>query len=168
MAIAKALLEKLVKVAPFQGLKAAEAGTFFDAAEEQQAKKGEVLFAEGAEGDALLVILDGRVQVTKKGVELATLEGQVVLGEMALLGGEARSATATALGDLTYLRIPARRVQEALAADQLAALKVVANLAVVMSKRLALINVKLVDSLGGGKRKEELADFGRILNSWSF
>jgi len=37
-----------------------------------------------------------------------------------------------------------------------------------MSKRLALINVKLVDSLGGGKRKEELADFGRILNSWSF
>ena len=168
MTIAKPLLEKLVKVAPFHGLKTAEAATFFDAAEEKAAKKGEVLFAEGDAGDALLVILDGQVKVSKKGVELATLDGPSVLGEMALLGGEVRSATAKAIGELTYLRIPAKRVQDLLANDQLAALKVVSNLAMVMSRRLALINDKLVDSLGGGKRKEELADFGRILNRWSF
>ena len=52
--------------------------------------------------------------------------------------------------------------------DNIAALKVVHNLAQVMSKRLALINEKLVDSLGKTKKKEELADFSRILNRWSF
>ena len=41
------------------------------------------------------------------------------------------------------------------------------NLAKVMARRLANLNDKLVDSLGK-KKKEELADFGRILNEWSF
>jgi hypothetical protein len=46
---------------------------------------------------------------------------------------------------------------------------VVANLAQVMSKRLSAINERLVSMSGGnGKKKEELADFGKILTSWQF
>ena len=53
--------------------------------------------------------------------------------------------------------------------DSVAALKVVSNLAAVMSKRLAAINERLVTlSAPSGKKKEELADFGRILTSWQF
>ena len=62
--------------------------------------------------------------------------------------------------------MPTKRVQKLLKANSLAALKVFANLAQVLSRRLALINDKFVDSKG--KKREELADFGKILNRWAF
>jgi len=168
MAVADDVLSALAKVAPFQGLTPAELKAFFEGAAESSALKGAKLFAEGEPGDALLVLLSGSVWVTKKGVELATLGSPAVLGEMALLGGEVRSAAATVASDARLLAVSAKVVQDRLAAGDVATLKVVANLARVMGKRLALINEKLVDTLSGGKKREELADFGRILNRWSF
>jgi CRP/FNR family cyclic AMP-dependent transcriptional regulator len=168
MSLSTPLLEKLLKLPPFDTLKEAEAKAFFEGATEKTVPAGKALFQEGEEGTTFVLVMAGEVTVTKKGVELAALKGPAVLGEMALLGGEARSASATAKSELTVLELPSKRVQERLAAADVASLKVVANLAKVMSRRLALINDKLVDSLGGSKRKEELADFGRILNRWSF
>lgn len=150
------------------GLSPAQAAELVEIAEETQAPKGAVLFAEGTPGDALFVVLAGQVEVSKRGTALATLGAGSVLGEMGLLGGEQRSATATALTDLTLLRIGSTRFQQRLAADNLAALKVTRNLAQVMSKRLAQINDKLVENLGKTQKKEELADFSRILTNWSF
>ena len=147
MPISTPLVKKLVQIPIFGGLTA----------------------AEGDDGDALLVILEGEVQVTRKGVELARLVRHNVLGEMSLMGeGETRSATASALTDVKVLNVPSKRVQKMLKADHVAALKVVANLAQVMSKRLAAINERLVAASGGSKKKEELADFGRILTTWQF
>ena len=57
-------------------------------------------------------------------------------------------------------------MQKLLKGNSLAALKVFANLAQVLSRRLALINDKFVDSKG--QKREELADFGKILNRWAF
>ncbi len=167
MAIAASLLKKLVQIPIFQGLTVPEAAEFFELATELTAAKGQDLFVEGGPGDALLVILEGDVVITKRGIELAKLGKHSVLGEMSLVGsGEARSATATTLSEVVYLEVPAKRVQKLLKADHLGALKVFANLAQVLSKRLALINDKFVDSKG--KKREELADFGKILNRWSF
>ena len=83
-----------------------------------------------------------------------------------MVNGDPRSATATTSTEVRLLTVPSKRVQKLLKADSLAALKVVANLAAVLSKRLALINDKFVDSRG--KKREELADFGKILNKWAF
>ena len=166
MAIAASLLKKLVQIPIFQGLTVIEAAEFFEVALETQVSKGEVLFEEGSEGDALLIILEGDVAITSRGVELATLGAHSALGEMSLISGGTRSARATALTDVTLLRVPARRVQKLLKADSLAALKVVANLAQVLGKRLAMINDKFVESRG--QKKAELADFGKILTRWAF
>lgn len=169
MSISTQLVKKLVQIPIFGGLTVAEAAEFFEVAQETSVDKGANLFREGDDGDTLLVILEGEVQVTRKGVELARLSRHSVLGEMSLMGeGEVRSATATALTDLKVLNVPSKRVQKMLKADHVAALKVVANLAQVMSKRLAAINERLVSLSGGGKKKEELADFGRILTTWQF
>ena len=170
MSISTQLVKKLVQIPIFGGLTVAEAAEFFEVAQETSVAKGATLFREGDAGDALLVILEGEVEVTRKGVELARLVKHNVLGEMSLMGeGEVRSATATALTDVKVLNVPSKRVQKMLKADHVAALKVVANLAQVMSKRLAAINERLVAATGGGgKKKEELADFGRILTTWSF
>ncbi len=169
MSISTQLVKKLVQIPIFGGLTVAEAAEFFEAAQETSIAKGANLFREGDDGDALLVILEGEVVVTRKGVELARLSRHNVLGEMSLMGeGEVRSATATALTDIKVLNVPSKRVQKMLKADHVAALKVVVNLAQVMSKRLAAINERLVVISGGGKKKEELADFGRILTTWQF
>jgi CRP-like cAMP-binding protein len=169
MSISTQLVKKLVQIPIFGGLTVAEAAEFFEVALETSIAKGATLFREGDDGDVLLVILEGEVQVTRKGVELARLGKHNVLGEMSLMGeGEVRSATATALTDVKALTVPSKRVQKMLKADHVAALKVVSNLAQVMSKRLAAINERLVAISGGGKKKEELADFGRILTTWQF
>ena len=170
MSISTQLVKKLVQIPIFGGLTVSEAAEFFEVAQEGSIAKGTNLFREGDAGDALLVILEGEVAVTRKGVELAKLGKHNVLGEMSLMGeGEVRSATASALTDVKVLNVPSKRVQKMLKSDHIAALKVVANLAQVMSKRLAAINERLVSvSSGGGKKKEELADFGRILTTWQF
>jgi len=169
MSINTQLVKKLVQIPIFGGLTVGEASEFFEVAQETSVAKGATLFREEDAGDALLVILEGEVAVTRKGVELARLTKHNVLGEMSLMGeGEVRSATATALTDVKVLNVPSKRVQKMLKADHVAALKVVANLAQVMSKRLAAINERLVTMSGGGKKKEELADFGRILTTWQF
>lgn len=167
MPIAASLLKKLVQIPIFQGLTVPEAAEFFEVSTESVAPKGAQLFAEGDGGDSLLVILEGEVVITKRGVELARLGQHSVLGEMSLVGsGDTRSATATTQSETRYLTVPTKRVQKLLKLNSLAALKVFANLAQVLSRRLALINDKFVDSKG--KKREELADFGKILNRWAF
>lgn len=166
--MATSLLKQLQQIPMCAGLTSADINELVAIADEKTAKKGSTLFKEDEAADALLVVLEGKVDVTKREATLATLEAGSVLGEMALVAGDTRSATATAATDVKYLSIANLRFQKLLAKDNLAALKVVHNLAQVMSKRLALINEKLVDSLGKTKKKEELADFGRILNRWSF
>lgn len=168
MTITTQLVKKLVQVPIFGGLTVAEAASFFEVAVESPVAKGATLFREGDEGDGLVVILEGEVRVTRKTVELALLGRHSVLGEMSLVGeGEKRSATATALTDVKVLTVPAKGVRKMLKKDDVAALKVVANLALVMSRRLAAINERLV-AASGGKKREELADFGKILTTWQF
>jgi CRP/FNR family transcriptional regulator, cyclic AMP receptor protein len=170
MGLSTQVVRKLVQVPIFGGLTVSEASEFFEVAIVLDEPQGKVLFREGDEGDALLVLLEGEVSVSRKGVELARLGQHAVLGEMSLLADkEARSATATVTQDVKLLKLPSRRLQKLLHADHVATLKVVTNLARVMSKRLAAVNEKLVASLGEkSAKREELADFSRILNRWDF
>jgi NADH dehydrogenase len=71
---------------------------------------GETVFEEGDAGDSLLMILSGQVEVVKRvGSELQqirTLGPGEYFGEMALLGGQPRSATTRALTALDLLVLP--------------------------------------------------------------
>jgi NNP family nitrate/nitrite transporter-like MFS transporter len=66
----------------------------------QSVAAGDVIFTEGAKGDALYVVLSGTVRIHHAGpqsdVTLSTLGPGQLFGEMSLLDGEARSASATA------------------------------------------------------------------------
>lgn len=65
---------------------------------ERQLTDGEVLLREGDAGREMYVILDGRIRISKDGRELVTLGPGQYLGEMSLLNGAPRTATATADG----------------------------------------------------------------------
>jgi CRP/FNR family transcriptional regulator, cyclic AMP receptor protein len=162
------MLDKLTKIAICKGLSAAQAQELAAIAEETQAKKGERLFNEGDAGDSILCVLEGQIDIVKSDQQLAIISDGSVLGEMSLLGeGGKRTASATALTDVKLWKINAGKFRTLLAADNVTALKVVGNLAGVIAKRLLAMNEKLIDS-PKGKKKEELADFQKILSNWSF
>jgi|TARA_B100000959_G_scaffold287468_1_gene372524 CRP-like cAMP-binding protein len=58
--------------------------------------KGEVILTEGEETDDAYIILDGEVEVTKKGKVVATLTENSIFGEIALVDQRPRTATCTA------------------------------------------------------------------------
>lgn len=65
-------------------------------------ERGEVLFEAGDIGDALYVLVDGKVEVVKGGEVIARLGAGECVGEMAALDYEPRSATVRA-GATTHL-----------------------------------------------------------------
>lgn len=71
--------------------------------------EGQILFEEGAEGDAAYVIIDGRaavmVDAPKGPITLAEVERNSIVGEIAIICDVPRTATIKALTPLEALRI---------------------------------------------------------------
>ena len=78
---------------------------------------GETLFREGDAGDALYVVVGGALGVQIRGRQVTTLGEHEVVGEMAVLDPEPRSATVVALQDSQLLRIAAESLEALMAAD---------------------------------------------------
>ncbi|MBI2900107.1 MAG: cyclic nucleotide-binding domain-containing protein [Planctomycetes bacterium] len=74
-------------------------------AREQGFAAGEKLFAEGDRGDSCYLIMEGRVRILAGGKEVAALGPRECVGEMSLLDGEPRSATAVTAEEARLLRI---------------------------------------------------------------
>ena len=172
--VAPETFQTLIQIPICRGLTRDEVDTLFAIAEEASAGPGEVLFQEGAPGEALYVLLAGTVEIRKKdraGTQqlLARIQEGGVFGEMSLVNGNApRSASAVTAGAVRLLKLPAERFSRLLDESSLVALKVVHNLAQVMSRRLLLMDEKLMEVLDHGKRKEEFSNFQNILTHWAF
>ena len=85
-------------------------------------RRGEVIFHLGDPGDALFIVSSGAVKITlpsETGDEaiLATLRPGDFFGELALLDGAPRSATAAALEPTETLVLPRQRFRELIATE---------------------------------------------------
>ncbi|MBN2360951.1 MAG: cyclic nucleotide-binding domain-containing protein [Deltaproteobacteria bacterium] len=74
-------------------------------ADEVEFDQDQMIIREGDLGDSLFLIISGQVRVHQDEREIAQLGERQVFGEMALLDSEPRSASVTALSDVTLLRI---------------------------------------------------------------
>jgi CRP/FNR family cyclic AMP-dependent transcriptional regulator len=95
---------------------------------------GQVVFTEGEPSEHLYVVRSGRVRVLVQSVHgdevtFAVLGPGDTLGELSVIDGQARSASAEALGDLELVALPADEVRAALRADPALALAVAGALA---------------------------------------
>jgi CRP/FNR family transcriptional regulator, cyclic AMP receptor protein len=94
---------------------------------------GEVLFREGERGEQMYVIQSGIVRIVKRvGGEyrsLATLGRGEFIGEMAILNGRPRTATALVLEDARCLVIDAATLEQMLSDNTEIALRLVKKLA---------------------------------------
>ncbi|HEV8697268.1 MAG TPA: Dyp-type peroxidase [Candidatus Limnocylindrales bacterium] len=96
-------LDLLRTVPLFQGLDASQLDRLAGLATEIRAADGEVLMRQGESGDEFFVVASGHVVVEREGQRLARLGPGEFLGEIALIDGRPRTATAIADGDTHLL-----------------------------------------------------------------
>ena len=84
-------------------------------ATQEECEAGETVFSEGDHGDALYLLLEGRVRVHKSGRVIAELGERECFGEMAILDSAPRSATVTTLSDVRALKLNRDDFQEIMA-----------------------------------------------------
>ncbi|MBK7860276.1 MAG: mechanosensitive ion channel [Archangiaceae bacterium] len=96
------LLSRLDLFAPFSAEQKADLAR---AAVERRFGRGEALIREGEQGETFYVVVDGEVQVSRGGAEVARLQRGAYLGEMSLLTGDPRSATVIAATDVVVLEL---------------------------------------------------------------
>jgi CRP/FNR family transcriptional regulator, cyclic AMP receptor protein len=81
---------------------------------EEPREAGDRVFAEGETGDALYMVMAGTVRVHREERLIAELGEGECFGEMALLDASPRSASVTALTEVSLLRISREDFQELL------------------------------------------------------
>ncbi|MEW6201729.1 MAG: cyclic nucleotide-binding domain-containing protein [bacterium] len=125
---------------------------------EVRLKKGEILFEENDPGDALFLIQVGAIRIFRrldagKGEEksLALLEAGTYLGEMTVLEGAARSASARAETDSLLLKITGADFLSLLHQHPATALRLFLSFMKVISNRLRRTNDELVALYKVGK-----------------
>ena len=116
------------------------------------AEPGQEIFADGASGDAMYVVIVGEVDIVKKvptggSKVLASLSSRSVFGEMSLLTEDVRSAGAVAKAKCSLLKIDRGSFRERLAKNDLVALKMTAHLASIMAGRLRAMDEEVVKML---------------------
>ena len=106
---------------------------------------GDVLFREGESGDVMFVIQNGAVRITKQigGDEkvLAVLGPGEFLGEMAILNGKPRTATATVVETARCLVIEAKTLEAMVARNAEIALRLIKKLAKRLDSADTLIEI---------------------------
>jgi len=98
--------------------------------------KGDIIFNEGDQGDALYVVQFGKVKIVKRTptteITLALLGPGEIFGEMALFDHQDRSASAIAVDDARVLTVDRRKFFATMSRDPTLAFKILSS----MSQRI--------------------------------
>lgn len=122
----------------FRSLPGEELAQIAEISEVVSVMAGERVFSEGEPGDALFLVLEGRVKVHLAQRELAILGSRECFGEMSVLDSEPRSADVTALENAQLLRIGREEFKDILTERPEIALGIIR----VLSRRLRESNIK--------------------------
>ena len=124
----------LARTEVFRGLEERELREVAQVAVPRSWQRGEVLFREGDSGDTCYVLRSGSVLLTRehqdgRTIALAELRAGAMFGELAMFGGETRSATAEAIEDTAAVALLAPDVQRLIRRRPSIALELLAALA---------------------------------------
>ena len=137
-------LDLLRRVPLFSELSAEELRGVADVAIPRSFPKGVRVFHEGDQSDACYIVRSGDLRVTRehpdgRAIALATLGPGDIFGELAMLDGEARSASVESLSDCELLALPAADVRRLLAEAPETTVKLV----VALTRRLREANERI-------------------------
>ena len=115
------------------------------------AKKGAVVFREGAKQESLGIIVKGSIEIYKEGEtkikRIALLKQSQTFGEMALLDGEPRSASGVACEDTIIFFLSKESLLEIAADHPKLGFRVLWKISKLLSQHLRKTTGKLVDFL---------------------
>jgi CRP/FNR family transcriptional regulator len=134
----------LARVPLLAGLSQAELDRIAQVAVPRSFPKGARVFHEGDESDACYIIRSGEVRVTRehsdgRAIALATLGSGEIVGELAMLDGEVRSASVEALSDIELLAVAARDMRGLLERNP----DITAKLVVALTRRVRETNERV-------------------------
>lgn len=144
-------MEKLSVIASsplFEMLSPAELERLAELARVRRFVAGEVVFEEGDLGDSLFVIVDGQVEVVRRGADgevrpLTVLGSPEFFGEMGLIDKDYRSATVRAKTEANLLQLTAQDLRAFRQAHGDGFTFVVVNIARSLAARLREANARL-------------------------
>ena len=153
------IINFLLEAPMFENLDAGELSQIVHIMKPQRVAAGRTIFREGDPGDAWYVIYDGKVGVYKADdhaheILMITLGPRACVGEMAIVDHSPRSATVRAEEDVTLFRFPRRDFERLLMGDNLAAYKLVYEMAKVLCQRIRGANERLSEALSDGETEE--------------
>lgn len=122
--------------------------------EEISPRRGETFITEGEYGDCMYVIVDGQVRVHCQKQTIIHLEAGAIVGELAILDPEPRTASVTAIADSFLFRIDKEPFDEVLADRPEIALGVIRTL----SRRVRSQGRRLA-KLAGTEPEQQQLDF---------
>ena len=136
--------ELLARVPLLAGLEATELERIAQVSVPRGFPKGARVFHEGDESDACYIIRSGEVRVTRehsdgRAIALATLGPGEIVGELAMLDGEVRSASVEALTDVELLAVAARDMRGLLERNP----EITAKLVVALTRRVRETNERV-------------------------
>jgi len=119
----------------------------------QKVAAGHALMNEGDRPSGLVFLLQGGVEVFKHGPDgqrqsLAKIEAPTLLGEMSLITDRPTSATVVALTECELQLLTKAQFQRLIAADSIAAYKLVMTIAGVIAARLAKLDRTVLELTG--------------------
>ncbi len=122
----------------FRALPGEELAQIAEIAEELPMGAGDQVFGEGEPGDALYIVVEGKVKVFKGERKLAELGERECFGEMAVLDSEPRSASVVALSEVLLLKIGREEFREILSERP----EIAVGIIKVLSRRLREANAR--------------------------
>lgn len=161
-------------------LTSTEARELFMISARERFMKGDKLFDEGGDPNALFLLADGEVAILKLhegGSHVLAVHGAgAVVGEMSLLTREQRSASAVVhSSEATVLRVTWKDFEELLKREPVVAYKLMYALARVLAGRLKTINNRIGDMASrtvNHNPHEQIEEFQafkkRLFSDWSF
>lgn len=145
--MSQALTDFFRQVELFRSLDDSELHELLRAITPRQVAAGETIFRQGDASDAAYAIQSGRVEIVTDGeageVHVAELGAGDVIGELSLLDGSPRSATARAIGPVSLFRIDHREFDFLRRNMRPAAYKVIRTVAMTICERLRETNGRL-------------------------
>lgn len=103
--LAETKVDLLRRVPLFEHCSGRELRAIARLAVERAVPEGDELIREGEAGDAFYAIVDGEIEVRRRGRRVARLGPGSFVGEIALLSRQPRTATVTAISPLVVLEL---------------------------------------------------------------
>ena len=122
-------LELLASVPLFAGSSKRQLRGVLDWTKEYRYEPGATIVNEGAKGDELFLLLEGRAVVSRSGKTLTRLTAGDFFGEMAVIDGRPRTATVVADGPVDCLVLKQKDFKTLLEGDPLLAWNLLGSLA---------------------------------------